>query len=90
MSHVNKINIDLSVIYNKISGANAKLADMDTYIMEVLSVAGTGNVITLTGAAPIWMYLKIAHALHGKAKTLLYDAPGQGISNFEIFNHDPS
>jgi hypothetical protein len=34
------------------------------------------------------MYLKIAHALHGKVRKLLYDAPGQGIRNLEIFSHD--
>lgn len=85
----NKIEIDLSNIFKTISCSSAKLNDLDQYIEMVLKQAGEGNDITLTGAAPIWLYLKIAHALHGKAKRLLYSAPGQGIIDFEIFNHDP-
>jgi len=84
-----KIIVDLSEVYKKISGATAKLNDMGKYISEILTQSSTGNEVTLTGPAPIWMYLKIAHALHGKAKRLLYSAPGQGISEFEIFNHNP-
>jgi len=84
-----RMTIDLNSIYKSISSNAAKLADMDKYIAEALKQAGEGNEVTLTGAAPIWMYLKIAHALHGKAKRLLYSAPGQGINEFEIFNHDP-
>ena len=83
------IKIDLKLIMRSISGATAKIDDVDKYVSEVLKQAGEGNEVTLTGAAPIWMYLKIAHALHGKAKRLFYSAPGQGINEFEIFNHDP-
>lgn len=83
------IIVDLNIIYKNISGEIAKLTDLDKYISEVLRQAGEGNEVVLSGAAPIWMYLKIAHALHGKAKKLYYSAPGQGIEDFEIFNHDP-
>ncbi|MDP3149828.1 MAG: hypothetical protein Q8N83_11935 [Ignavibacteria bacterium] len=86
---LNKFEIDLEKIYNSISGTTAKLIDIDKYICEALKQAGEGNEVILTGAAPIWMYLKIAHALHGKAKRLSYSAPGQGIDTFEIFNHNP-
>jgi hypothetical protein len=85
----NSIIINLKEVYTQITGDIAKLNDIDKYISKILEFAGEGNEITLTGAAPIWMYLKIAHALHGKAKKLFYSAPGQGIENFEIFNHDP-
>ena len=83
------VEIDLCLIYHRVSGSVAKLSDMNSYITEVLSLAGVGNRVNLTGSAPIWMYLKIAHALHGKAKRLTYSAPGQGIEELEIFNHDP-
>ena len=46
-----------------------------------------GADATLTGAAPVWLYLKIAHALHGRAKALYYESPVAG--KVEIFNHDP-
>ncbi len=83
------IEINLQQIYKSTSGLIAKLAEIDKYINEALKQAGEGNEIILTGAAPVWMYLKIAHALHGKAKRLYYSAPGQGIEKFEIFSHDP-
>ncbi|MBU1100080.1 MAG: CRISPR-associated protein Csx3 [Bacteroidetes bacterium] len=84
----NRVDIDLGVIYSNISNHNAKLEDLDKYVKKAEEMAGEGNIVVLTGSAPIWMYLKIAHALHGKAKKLLYSSPGQGILDFEVFNHD--
>lgn len=48
-----------------------------TYFQQVRK-AGSGNEVVLTGAAPVWLYLKIAHALHGKAKKLIYRSPVTG------------
>jgi hypothetical protein len=39
----------------------------------------------LTGAAPVWLYLKIAHALHDKARKLIYRSPVTG--DVVIFDH---
>lgn len=41
----------------------------------------------LLSSAPVWLYLKIAHALHGKAKKLVYRSPVTG--DVVIFDHDP-
>jgi hypothetical protein len=41
----------------------------------------------LTGAAPVWLYLKAAHALHGKARTLVYTSPASG--DVVVFDHNP-
>ncbi|RLA95047.1 MAG: hypothetical protein DRG83_19050 [Deltaproteobacteria bacterium] len=41
----------------------------------------------LTGQVPIWLYLAVAHALHGKAKKLVYDSPVTG--EVVIFDHSP-
>ncbi|SPE58794.1 conserved hypothetical protein [Verrucomicrobia bacterium] len=46
-----------------------------------------GAEVTLTGNGPVWLYLRLAHALHGRARKLLYDSPVTGP--VEIFNHDP-
>ena len=81
--------IDLKNIYTEISGDTAKLADLDQYVASALKKAKEGKNVVLTGGAPIWMYLKIAHALHGKAQTLFYTAPGQSIDKLEIFSHNP-
>jgi hypothetical protein len=43
--------------------------------------------VVLTGAGPVWLYLKIAHVLHGKAKRLIYRSPVTG--DVIIFDHDP-
>jgi hypothetical protein len=31
--------------------------------------------VVLTGAGPVWAYLVVAHALHGRAARLTYSAP---------------
>ena len=78
-----EVVIDLSQFYNN----NAKLSELDNYIQKAKSMAGDGNDVVLTGAAPVWLYLKIAHALHGKARKLIYNSPVTG--NVIIFNHSP-
>ncbi|MBI5326730.1 MAG: hypothetical protein HZB80_00300 [Deltaproteobacteria bacterium] len=78
-----EVVIDLSHLFN----GNAKLAEVDTYIQKAKSLAGEGNNIILTGAAPVWLYLKIAHALHGKARKLIYRSPVTG--DVVIFDHSP-
>ena len=77
--------IDLSKLYQET--AQAKLADLERYESKARELAGNGRDITLTGAAPVWLYLRIAHALHGVARTLTYEAPVCG--RVEIFNHNP-
>jgi hypothetical protein len=83
------IVLDLKNLFTEISGETAKLADLEQYIFQAIRKTGEGNTVILTGGAPIWLYLKVAHALHGKVKRLLYSAPGQGIQDLEIFSHDP-
>ncbi len=77
------ILIDLKSLY----GDLAKLPLLPTYIEHVLALAGEGREVVLTGAAPVWLYLSVAHALHGKAKRLIYRAPVTG--DVVIFDHDP-
>jgi len=77
------VTIELKELY----GETAKLAQLDEYVQEALALAGEGQEVTLTGAAPVWLYLKIAHALHGKARKLVYSSPVTG--NVVIFDHDP-
>jgi len=71
----------------QLCGELAKLDDLDTYVRTALAAAGEGKVIVLTGQAPVWLYLKVAHALHGKAKRLIYRSPVTG--DVVIFDHDP-
>lgn len=75
--------IDLQSLYFD----TAKLADLPSYVAKALDLAGQGNEVILTGAGPVWLYLKIAHALHGKAKKLIYRSPVTG--DVVIFDHDP-
>jgi hypothetical protein len=56
-------------------------------LQKALSLAGEGNDVILTGQAPVWLYLKIAHALHGKAKKLIYRSLVTG--DVVIFDHSP-
>jgi CRISPR-associated Csx3 family protein len=78
-----KVTIDLGTFYKD----TAKIANLPEYIKKAEELAGDGNEIVLTGRAPVWLYLKIAHALHGKAKKLIYSSPVTG--EIVIFDHSP-
>ena len=75
--------IDLSTFYS----STAKLSDLDLYTQRAKELADEGNDVVLTGAGPVWLYLKIAHALHGKARKLIYKSPVTG--DVVIFDHSP-
>jgi hypothetical protein len=75
--------IELNTLFSEV----AKLSEMDKYIQKAKELAGEGNEVVLTGAAPVWLYLKIAHALHGKARKLIYRSPVTG--DVTIFDHSP-
>ena len=77
------IIVDLQTLYGEI----AKLSLLPQYLEQALAAAGEGQEIVLTGPAPVWLYLTIAHALHGKAKRLIYRSPVTG--DVVIFDHDP-
>jgi len=77
------ILLDLSTLYI----GTAKLAALDDYLHQALEAAGEGNTVILTGKAPVWLYLAVAHALHGKARKLIYRSPVTG--DVTIFDHDP-
>jgi len=79
------IVIDISELYA--DTGTAKLSQINDYIDQAKQQAGEGNVVKLTGAGPVWLYLKIAHALHGKATALYYDSPASG--EVLVFDHNP-
>ncbi len=80
-----QITIDISTLYSDTN--TAKLAGLDHYIQKAKELAGEGNEVIITGAGPVWLYLKIAHALHGKVKKLIYRSPVTG--DVVIFDHSP-
>lgn len=41
--------------------------------------------VTLTGPGPVWGYLAIAHALHGRVAKLIYAAPN--APEIAVFSH---
>ena len=75
--------IDISTLFQD----TAKLSDLGRYVQDARALAGEGEEVVLTGAGPVWLYLKIAHALHGKARKLIYRSPVTG--DVVIFDHDP-
>jgi hypothetical protein len=78
-----EIVIDIKTIY----GDQAKLALIPEYEVKAIELAGKGNDITLTGAGPVWLYLRLAHTLHGKCRSLSYDSPVTGL--VVVFDHNP-
>jgi hypothetical protein len=79
------MTLDISTLFAETK--QAKLADLDKYVQAALASVPPGADVTLTGPGPIWLYLKIAHALHGRARILTYESPVTGP--VEIFNHNP-
>ena len=79
------ITIDISSLYSATN--TARLSELDMYVNKARNIAGEGNNIILTGEGPIWLYLKVAHALHGKAKKLIYKSPVAG--EVVVFDHSP-
>ncbi len=75
--------IELNKLYNDV----AKLQELDNYVQKAKAIVDDGKEVVLTGQAPVWMYLKIAHALHGKASKLSYRSPVTG--DVVIFDHNP-
>ncbi len=78
-----RVIVDVSVLY----GETAKLAELDEYITKAREMTGEGNDVVLTGPGPVWLYLKIAHALHGVARKLIFRSPVTG--DVVIFDHNP-
>ena len=79
------MTIDIATLYA--ATGTAKLADLPAYEARVKEMVPPGADVTLTGPGPVWLYLRLAHALHGRARTLFYDSPVTGP--VQIFNHDP-
>jgi hypothetical protein len=79
------MTLDLAQLYA--ATGTAKLADLPAYETRVKQLVPPGADVTLTGHAPVWLYLRIAHTLHGIARSLMYDSPVTGP--VEIFNHNP-
>lgn len=77
------ITLDIKTLYSE----TAKLAELPAYLDAARAAAGHGNAITLTGPGPVWLYLAVAHALHGTALSLTYDSPASGP--VLIFDHNP-
>ncbi|MGA2404156.1 MAG: CRISPR-associated protein Csx3 [Syntrophobacteraceae bacterium] len=75
--------IDLSTLFD----GTAKLSALQGYLDKSIELAGEGDEVVLTGRAPVWLYLAVAHAVHGKAKKLVYRSPVTG--DVVIFDHDP-
>ena len=76
-----RVVIDLKNLYGEV----AKLDELPIYLERAKELAGEGNEVVLTGQAPIWLHLAVAHALHGKTRRLLYASPTTG--EVLIFDH---
>lgn len=78
--------LDISTLYH--STETAKLADLHGYEAAAKDAISPGADATLTGPAPVWLYLRLAHALHGHCRSLTYESPVSGP--VPIFDHNPS
>lgn len=88
---VKRSNITISTIkiinVDELYDERALLSELNSYIEKAKDLAGEGNDVIITGPGPVWLYIKIAHALHGKARKLIYRSPVTG--DVVIFDHSP-
>jgi len=61
------------------------LASAATALLPEWTPGDQPMTLTLTGAGPVWGYLTIAHALHGRVAKLIYAAPN--APEIVIFSH---
>ena len=80
-----KVKIEVDKLFAE--SGSAKLAELEKYVKLATELAGEGNDVTITGPGPVWLYLKLAHALHGRARKLIYTSPVTG--EVVIFDHSP-
>lgn len=80
------MTLDISTLYA--TTGTAKLVGLPDYEARVKELVPPGADVTLTGPGPVWLYLRLAHTLHGRARILRYDSPVTGP--VEIFNHNPN
>lgn len=64
-----------------------KWSELDQYVSEAQDLAGQGKEIILTGPGSVWLYLKVAHCLHGVAMKVVYDS--LVYWRVVIFDHNP-
>jgi hypothetical protein len=79
------MKFNISTLY--ISTGTAKLADLPVYESTLKAEVPRGADVTITGPGPVWLYLRLAHTLHGIARTLRYDSPVTG--SVVVFDHNP-
>jgi hypothetical protein len=76
--------IDVEAIY-RAHGDTALQRLLPEYEHAAVAQAGEGADVVLTGRGPVWLYLRLAHALHGVARSLVYRAPEAG--DVPVFDH---
>lgn len=79
------ITIDVATLYA--DDGTAKLSRLAAYEATARDLAGLGQDVLLTGQGPIWLYLRLAHVLHGRTRRLSYASPVTG--EVLIFDHSP-
>lgn len=87
-----RIVIDLKgSIWSRNDERRARPEFLPEYVETALEMAGEcitedARTIVLTGAAPAWLYLALAHAIHDHFKVrLIYNHPATG--DVAIFDH---
>jgi hypothetical protein len=76
--------IDVEALY-RAHGDTAQQRHLPDYERAALAQAGHAADVVLTGRGPVWLYLRLAHALHSVARRLDYRAPEAG--DVPIFDH---
>jgi hypothetical protein len=83
IGYVDKVLLNMEELYGK----KAIIKRKDFYIAEAIRKTRGSQEVVLTGVAPVWLYLLIGKALHGKVSRLVYSSPSSG--DIVIFDNLP-
>ncbi len=79
---MDSVVLDLKSLY----GETARIASSGQYIEKALEMTGGAEEVILTGAAPVWLYLRVAHAFAGKTTRLVYRS--QVTGDVPVFDNE--
>ena len=82
---MNAIVVNIEALYEE--DKTAKLGKVGEYLQRIREQVPNGADVVLTGRAPVWLYLLVAHELHGRVRRLYYRSPVTG--DVLIFDHSP-
>jgi hypothetical protein len=67
--------MEVTIDVKTLCGERPSIGLLSEYESLVVKFAGQDNYIVLTGVGPMWLFMRLTHALHGRCMGLSYMSP---------------